>query len=48
MGLHCLTFMGRNLVPMQIIKNPGLNSKNIVNDVHIFKDNATMNSDFRE
>ena len=43
MGLHYLTFIGRNLenrkksTPMQIMNKASINSKNIVNIVGIFK-----------
>ena len=44
MGLHYLTFMGRNLknkkkpIPVRIMSSTGLNSKNIVNSVGTFDD----------
>ena len=47
MGLHYLTFMGRNLenrkklMPVQL-----MNCMNIVNIINIFSDNVTMNSIF--
>ena len=54
MGLHYLTFMGRNLenrkelTPVQIMNSTSFNSKNIVHGVSIFNDSATMNNTFRE
>ena len=54
MGIHYLTFMGRNLeykkklMLVQIMNNAGMNSMNIVSSGGIFGDNATMNDSFNE
>ena len=54
MGLHYLTFMGRNLenkkklMLVQITNSASMNSKNIVNRVGIFNDFVARNSILRE
>ena len=54
MGIHYLTFMGRNLenkkkfMLVQIMNNAVMNNMNIVSSGGIFGDNATMNDSFNE
>ena len=50
MGLHYLTFMGRNLenkkklMHLQIVNSANMNSKYIMNIVNIYNDSAAMNN----
>lgn len=50
MSFHYLTVMGRDfenekkLTPIQILNITSVNSQNIVNNIGIFNDSATMNS----
>ena len=50
MGLHYLTFMGRNLenrkklTHVRIMNRVGMNNKNVVNSVFLFNDSVAMNS----
>ena len=50
MGLHYLSFMGRNLDNrkklrlVRIMNNAGMNSKIIVNNVGIFSDSGAVNN----
>jgi len=54
MGLHYLTFMGRNLenrkklMFIQIMENAFMNLMNIVNSVGSFSDSVAMNNIFNE
>ena len=54
MGLHYLTFMGRNLenrkklTLVRIMNCVGMNSKDIVNNVEVFSGSVVMNSIFNE
>ena len=54
MGLHYVTFMGRNLknkkklTPVWITNSTGLNSKKIVNTVGNFNDSSTIDHDSRK
>lgn len=54
MGLHCPTFMGRNLgnkknwTPIWMTNSAGMNSRNIVNNISIFNESLAMSSIFRE
>ena len=54
MGLHYLTFIGRNLenkkkpTLLQIMNSVALNNKNIVNIVGIVNDNDTISKNYME
>ena len=54
MGLHYLTFMGRNLknrkklMLVHIMNSVSLNSKNIVNGVGILNESVVINNIFME
>ena len=55
MGLHYLTFMGRNLIIntkkltlVQIMNNACLSSKTIMNNVGVFNDSVVINRNLGE
>ena len=54
MGLHYLTFVGRNLenrknlIMVQIMNSASFNSKNILNSVGMFNDIDIINNKFME